>query len=161
MNQLLETISRLSWIDIVFILAVPFAFAFIVKGLWVQIKYIKRVRENAKRLEAQKCKGPHSWIKMPILGQEIHVCKDCCFSADVDTYIKREFVEGYIKELEFRESLDEFANKRKTEIAEEYNMSKDELEELIFKIICIEKDFTLQWLEKSLKEMREEKSEEV
>lgn len=38
-------------------------------------------------------------------------------------------------------------------------MSKDELEELIVKIICIEKDFTIQWLEKSLDEMKAKKEE--
>jgi hypothetical protein len=151
----------MSLFDIAFILIVPFVFTFVIKGIWKQIKYIKRVNQNIKKLEAQKCKGPHSWLKMSIIGQEVHVCKDCCYSADIDGYVKREFVNAHIKEMEFMAALEEFTIKRKKEIAEKFNLKFSELEKISEEVVSIKKDFTIKWLEKSLKEMEEERSEKV
>lgn len=147
-------------IDIIFILLVPFLFVFLVRGVWNQIKNIRRNKKNLERLEAQKCKGPHSWVKMPILGQEVRVCKECCYSADLDGYVKREFLNAHLRELEFKNALEEYSKKRKTEIAEKFRLFDFELEQLEDEIYSIKKDFTIQWLEKNLKEILKEEKEE-
>lgn len=156
---LIDYISKMAWFDIVFVLAVPFFFAFVVRGLWQQIKYIKKIKQNRDDLEAQKCVGPHTWIKMPIMGQEVHVCKECCWSSSFQTYVKKEFVNAYLKEQEFKNALEEYSKKRKTEIAEKFRLFDFELEQLENEIYSIKKDFTIQWLEKSIEEMKAEKEE--
>lgn len=156
---LIDYISKMAWFDIVFVLAVPFFFAFVVRGLWQQIKYIKKIKQNRDGLEAQKCVGPHTWIKMPIMGQEVHVCKECCWSSSFQTYVKKEFVNAHLKEQEFKKELEEFITDERKKIAEEFNLHYDELQKIIVKVTKIEKDFTIQWLEKSIKEMKAEKEE--
>ena len=157
--MMIDYISKLSTFDIIFILIVPFFFVFVVKGVWKQIKDIRRTKRHLEKLEAQRCEGPHSWVKMPILGQEIHVCKECCYSGDVDGYVKREFLNAHLKELEFKNALEEYSKKRKTEIAEKFRLFDFELEQLENEIYSIKKDFTVQWLEKSLEEMIKEEGE--
>jgi len=157
---LIDYISKMAWFDIVFVLAVPFFFVFVVRGLWQQIKYVKKIKQNRDNLEAQKCIGPHTWVKMPIMGQEVHVCKECCWSSSFQTYVKKEFVNAHLKEQEFKNALEEYSKKRKVEIAEKFRLFDFELEQLENEIYSIKKDFVVEWLEKSLEEVLKEEKEE-
>lgn len=115
-------------------------------------KIIKQIKE----LEDQKCKGPHSWMDMEILGEVTHVCKDCCFIPKHDTFVKRHFVDAQIKQNEYLKEAEEYRKKRMGEICEKYDIQESLAQSISDEVVSIKKDFALMKLDEALAELKGE-----
>lgn len=117
-------------------------------------KRIKKMKEQFKELDKNKCKGPHSWVEMDILGKKTFVCKECYWCTEVEGYVKKNYVEAHLKNLEFEDKLKEYVEKEKNKILQQYNLKKEDLESILNKINNAKKDFTIKWLDDSLEKLK-------
>lgn len=133
-------------------------FFFIFWG-WQTIKFFINMKEQAaahvakiKKLDDQKCQGPHNWVKIFIIDNERHVCKDCCWCPDMEDYIKRPYLESELRTIEYREGLKKYRKEMMQEIADEYLLDIDVLNDINDKIKSIKKNYAIKYIEKNLKE---------
>ena len=116
-----------------------------IRFLMKNYKNYKKAVHRMKELKDQKCKGPHDWLWMEMAGENINVCKDCCWSPTHEGYVMRQSVDAHIAQQKFQKELDEFTIKKLKEL--------DVSEELYDKLINIKKDFTIKHLEQVMKDM--------
>jgi len=157
MDRILTILERLSFIDICWIVSVPILSAISIKNIAVFFRERKNYFKKLAELEANKCKGPHSWIDMTIIGSKTHVCKECYYCPEHEFYIKEHFVRAEVEGEKFYKALSEYKEKRMTEIGKSYGIDIEELQNMTDEVIAINKEFTLEYLDKKLKEMKEDK----
>ena len=130
---------------------------------WVYqtVMYIIHIRKKVKdhvvkmkKLDDQKCKGPHSWVKFYLIDEEKHVCKDCCWCPDLEDYVKRSYVDGELRAIEFRKGLEEYTRTTMINICDEFSLSQDNLGLIKSKLDEIKKNYTLEYIEKNLEDYR-------
>lgn len=129
------------------------ALFFVVRDFKRFFKTRKKLIKQLAELEEKKCKGPHSWIDMAIMGEQTHVCQDCNFSPKHDTFVKEYFVKAELEAIKFKKEMKEYRQKRMDEISEKHDLGHEKLKEISDEVINIEKNFTIKYLSKKIKEM--------
>lgn len=121
---------------------------------WIKAgKYAKQLKKERKELEDNKCKGAHNWIQMQIGLEKTHVCQDCCWSPKHESFIKKFYVNAEIESIKFEENLEKYKQKKIEELAAKYFMEADDLKIVAEEILKIKKDFTVEYLDKKIKEL--------
>lgn len=113
----------------------------------------KRHKDHMANLEAKKCKGPHSWIDMEIMGEKTHVCKECCFTPKHDTFVKEHFVKAELEHIKYKKELEEYKSKRMAEICEKYNIEESRAQAISDEVVSIKKDFAIMKLDEALEKI--------
>jgi hypothetical protein len=151
--------KNLSQIDLPMFLLFTFfsvSFIFLIRFLVWNISRNKKLKERMKVLEENKCKGPHTWIQMSILGTNVHVCKECRWSAKLEAYVKESFVSARLEEIKFDDALEEYKKEALVNISEQHGLDIDATNKIYKQMISIKKDFVLGYLDKKLEEMKGE-----
>lgn len=126
----------------------------LIRMFFYNLKQMRRSRARLKQLEENKCKGPHSWIEMHILSKDVHVCKECCYCPSLENYVKKSFVNAKLEEIKFDEELEKYKEEKIDQISTEHSLSYNETKELYKKLISIKKNFTVEYLDKKLEELK-------
>lgn len=141
---------------IAFLLINMIAFVYFSKVLYKNFKLRKEQINRFKKLEANKCKGPHTWISMEVDSSQTHVCRDCYFSPKHDTFVK----EYYVKEAIYSEQFDldykKYFNEKVQEMVQVYGIPSDKIIEINEKVTQIKQEFSLQYLKKMLQEISQD-----
>jgi hypothetical protein len=131
------------------------AFIYFSMAVYKNISFTIQQNKRFKKLQSNKCKGPHSWVNMSVDGTKTHVCRECFFSPKHDTFVKENFVKEAIHMEQFDLEYKEYFNKKIQEIAIFYNMPTDKLVEIGEKIIEIKKEFASEYIKKMIEEMNQ------
>jgi hypothetical protein len=131
------------------------------KIIYDNYKKTKKIKEQFKELESNKCKGPHSWIDIEVMKEKTHVCSKCYWSPKHNTFVKKMFVDAEIQYKKFEEELEKYKQQRIEQLAAKYFMEPDDLKIVAEEILKIKKDFTTQYLDKKIKELRGQSLKEV
>jgi len=145
MELLTEIWDKLSILEIACIFGTPVWLSLCIYELFKLRVVRKNTAKRLEELETQKCDGPHKWIFMPVDGETVNVCQRCYWSPVHEGYIKKFFVDAEIRQKQFKDELEKHVEEKLKEL----NISK----ELYEKVINIKKDFALDYMEKTLKEM--------
>jgi hypothetical protein len=155
---IVQTIKSFTFIDVLVLIGGPLYFIITVKQF---LKYRKERKEHDikyKKLESSKCEGPHTWLSMDILGKETHVCKECYYCPDHECFVKGEFVRADIERKKFKLELEQYKENRIREIGAEIGLDESKTKDIYTKFVSIQKEFTLDYLEKAL--LRDKKENE-
>lgn len=149
--------ERMLEVSIMFFLILVNVIGFVYFSVVIYNNFKKNREQNKrlKKLESNKCQGPHSWINMNVDGSKTHVCRECFFSPKHDTFVKENFVKEAVYMEQFDLEYKEYFNKKIQEIAIFYNISTDKLVEIGEKIIEIKKDFASEYVKKMIEEMNQ------
>lgn len=154
---MIEFIKNLTILESV---VIGIAVLFVGRIIWREITFlrlyfglVKKQKARMKELEENKCKGPHSWIDMEVKGETTHVCKECCYSPKNEGFIRREFIDAHLQEIEYRKAMEKYKKDKLLAIAFEYKIDSGMVEDVYDKMVNIKKDFALEWLDKKLAEM--------
>ena len=145
MEFVIEVWNSLSLADALLIIGTPIWLTIYLRWYFKQRKNRKHYKKRIAELEEQKCDGPHSWIYMPIDGDSVNVCKECCWSPTHEGYIKRLHVDAEIKAKDFNDECE----KHLKEKLEEYGVTQ----EMYDKLVNIKKDFALAYIDERMKEI--------
>ena len=116
-------------------------------------------REQARRLkklESNKCQGPHSWINMSVDGSKTHVCRDCYFSPKHDTFVKEFFVKEAVYTEQFDLDYKKYLDEKAEEMVQKYGISKENIIEINNKINELKQEFSLNYFKKIIQELVED-----
>lgn len=156
----------MSKIQLVNILFFSLVFGTVLLGTVLVVGFLRKVHRNFKtrlknakkleRLEANKCKGPHSWINMTVEDSKTHVCRDCYFSPKHDTFVKEFYVKEAIHTEQFESEYKKFFEEKIQEIVATYGISSEKIIEINKKVVQIKQDFSLQYLKKMIENLDQE-----
>lgn len=141
---------------IAFFLINLIAFVYFSKVLYKNFKLRRQQINRLKKLEENKCKGPHSWISMEVDGSQTHVCRDCYFSPKHDMFVKEYFVKEAVYSEQFDLDYKKYFDEKVQEIAQAYGISGDKIIEINDKVTHIKQEFSLQYLKKMLQEVSQD-----
>lgn len=116
----------------------------------------KKQKDHYKKLETNKCKGPHSWISMTVEGEKTHVCRQCCWSPKHENFVKDFFVKDAIYSEQFDAEYKKFFDEKIQEISTQYGISVETITQIEEKIYKIKQEFSVQYLKKMLDELKTE-----
>lgn len=154
MQEFLNTFLQMKWYDVLLLIFLPFILITSLRGLVRGYKKFKSLKKEIKELEENKCKGPHDWIDMNIMGKKTHVCKTCCFVPDFNAFAKRMYVNGELKARQFQSELEEYRKVKIKEMSENFSLEPDVIEDIANSVFSIKKDFTTKFLAKEIEKMK-------
>jgi len=115
-----------------------------------------------KKYEDKRCKGMHEWVDIgtDVKDKTTKTCSDCGWNPESNGFIKKEYLEAELSRIEFKKELKEFKEEKMKDICEKYNISLDQIEEISESIYGIKKEFTVNYIDKQIKNMRKGKNEQ-
>ena len=107
------------------------------------IKLKREIIENGKKKVAEmKAAGEyHEWIDVFLGDEERNVCKKTGYCPSLDGFIPMQYIEMHLQKLKLEEEYQEFRLGKINEIAEEMNLTNEEVEKFADRIYSIKKDF--------------------
>ena len=132
------------------------AFVYFSKVLYKSFKLKRQQIKKLKELEANKCKGPHTWLTMTVKSSQTHVCRECYFSPTHDTFVKEYYVKEAIYTQQFEADYKKYLDEKVQEMALFYGIDGEEIIEINEKIVQIKQEFSLQYLKKMIQEMSQD-----
>lgn len=132
------------------------AFVFFSRILYKNFKSKRQQIERLKKLESNKCKGPHIWLTMSVEGSQTHVCRECYFAPKHDTFVKEYYVKEAIYTEQFNTDYKKYLDEKIQTMVEMYGISSEKIIEINEKISQIKKEFSLQYLKKMLEELNQD-----
>lgn len=124
-------------------------------------------KEKDKEIAKMKEEGRlHDWVTLPvnIPGKGIidtTVCKETGYCPSVDGFVDKMQVRHMVEMKRLNEEFDSFRKNRVSELAEKWNTSEDVFGNIIDDIYSIKKDFHVQKMEQSMKELKEQLGDNV
>ena len=146
-------------LNVIIIIGISVLVGLFCRGFLFVRKHAKNHKEQYKKLEENRCVGPHEWMNMAIMGEEDRVCKQCCWSQNNNGFVKKFFVDAEIRATEFKEGLSKYKTEQMKKIAADFELTALEVSLIDEKLQDITKDYTLKSIEKSLEDMLGDKDE--
>lgn len=143
--------ASLLYVVLVLINAAGF-FYFLRSFLKFRQKY-KKANSHYKKLETNKCKGPHSWISIVVESEKTHVCRHCYWSPKHENFVKEVFVKDAIYSEQFDAEYKKYFDEKVQQLSVEYGMSAEKIAEIEGKVYKIKQDFSVQYLKKMMDEL--------
>lgn len=156
MQEVTEFLKNFNYIDLALILGTIYVGYLTLNNFLSFRRRYKSHKKRIEELEAQKCEGAHEWMDMYLMGKTTHVCKKCNYAPAFEGYVKKEFVQAELERVKFDEEMEKFKTQRIEELAAKFFMEVEDLKLVAEEIISIKKDFTIQYLDKKMKEILEE-----
>jgi hypothetical protein len=116
-------------------------------------KKYKTQKEHIQKLEANKCKGPHSWISIMVEGEKTHVCRHCYWTPKHETFVKEMFVKDAIYSEQFDAEYKKYLDDKIQELSVEYGISAEKIAEIEARVYKIKQEFSIQYLKKMMEEL--------
>ena len=133
----------------------------IYKDISERHKSNKKFKERKKAVEEMKANGEfHKWMDLPLGHKVIKVCEKTGYVPELDGFIDMFLIEAHKQSMQVEKEYEEYKTKRLEEIATEYKIPVDKMEDLKDAIFGIKKEFTIKRMDDFLKELKV-KSEEV
>jgi hypothetical protein len=133
----------------------------IYKDISFKLKNNKKFKEKKKAIDEMKANGDfHKWMDLSVGTKIIRVCEKTGYAPEIDGFIDMFLINIQKEKNKMEEEYQEFKTQRTLELAEEYGLTVDKMEELQDKVFSIKKDFTVGRMDKFLAELRA-KSEEI
>lgn len=150
--------ERMLEISIMFFLILVNVIGFVYFSVVIYNNFKKNREQNKrlKKLESNKCQGPHSWINMTVEGSKTHVCRDCYFSPRHDSFVKEFFVKEAIYTEQFDLDYKKYIDEKIQEMAQNYEISKENIIEINDKLNQLRQEFSLQYLKKMIQGLTED-----
>jgi hypothetical protein len=152
------------------ILVLIFAFSYFLYG---RIKYIlfffkikshwkKTLKEKQDKIDKMKKEGRfHKWTTLPVSipgegTQETQVCEETGYCPSFDGFVDTTQIKRMLSERKTKEEFEEFKRQKIKELSDKYNMTEKTFAEIVEDTFSIKKDFHVEKMEKSIKEMKEQ-----
>jgi len=114
----------------------------------------KEMRAQLKMYQDNKCKGPHSWVDVPVNGEKTHVCKDCYYTPKYDSFVDKVMFEAELSKMDFDKNFEKFKAERFEEIAEKFGIPETGLvSEMYEELANIKKEFSIKEMDKFIAEL--------
>jgi len=157
MEQIKTFISDASMTDLTLLII---GLMFVVKatvGLYSIIsdarKMKKELKARLKKLNENKCSGPHSWVDVPVNGENTHVCKDCYYTPKHDSFVDKAMFEAELSRINFDKNFEKYKTERFEEIAEKFALEQIVIEGIYDEVVGIKKEFSLKEMDKFIAEL--------
>ena len=157
MEQITEFMSKATAMDFILITIVCAVIVRVIKNIYtivtIKRKFKKKIRDKLKKLNENKCKGPHSWVNVPVSGEETHVCKDCYYTPKYDSFVDEQLFKAELDRRQFDKDLEEYKKERFRDVAEKFGLELIVIEGIYDEIIEIKKDFSIQYMDNFIKDL--------
>ena len=150
---MIEWVKDITWVDWCLIFGIPYLFFYFLRIYLKGRAIFKLAKEKYDKLEEDKCKGPHSWVTIPVNGKNSRVCRDCCFSSEHQTFVQKWHLDGELGRIEFLKGLEEYKKVRMRELEKDYCLTSEKLQEITDAVCNIKKDYAIQNIEKRMEEI--------
>lgn len=119
-------------------------------------KLKKEVRRIEKKYEDNKCENSeHEWMEVDVKGKNKHACSKCTWCPGLNKFMGHMAIKSQLKLNKFNEGLDDYIDKRVTEIAKEESLDKEVVRRVYDNVIGINKQYCLDYIEKNNVKIKE------
>lgn len=132
--------------------------AVIVKNLKSKSALKKVIKKETDRLAKFKKDGKiHKWVRLPVYSIEAKgaintlVCEHTGYCPELDDIIPIENVKSVMIDIQVEKEFEEYKNKKVEDLRKIYGLSEQRMQELIYEIFSIKKNFHINKMEKSEK----------
>jgi len=150
--------ERMLEVSIMFFLILVNVIGFVYFSVVIYNNFKTKREQNKrlKKLESNKCQGPHSWVSVSVEGSKTHVCRHCYFSPKHDAFVKEFFVKEAIYTEQFDLDYKKYLDEKVQEMVQKYGISKENIIEINDKINELKQEFSLKYLKKMVQELTED-----
>jgi len=112
-------------------------------------------KEKMKEVDDMKARGDHhEWIEIPIDYKNTLVCKKTGYCPHNNGFLPKGYIDNHLEKLKLEKEFNVYKDVKLKELAKEYSLSIEDIEELSTKVYSIKKEFSLSKMNHLIDELR-------